>query len=133
MLAVLLIIVFIAIAFTYSAELKFQAVMLKYSNIFLFDSEFTFFYIPIFLLLACGFLALIWFQNMAFQSSFAANNDRWNYANAGVLSFLNLIELIWGLQFLRDACKSLFIKLTSAFLETQSIGIGRVRLRLLPP
>ncbi len=91
MLAILLIIVLIAIAFTYSAELKFQAVMLKYSNIFLFDSEFTFFYIPIFLLLACGFLALIWFQNMAFQSSFATNNDRWNYANAGVLSFLNLI------------------------------------------
>jgi hypothetical protein len=59
---------------------------------------------PIFLVLTLGLFALIWFQNMAFQSRFAQDSNSLNYRNSGVLSYLNLIELLWGLQFLRDAC-----------------------------
>jgi hypothetical protein len=70
----------------------------------LFENSLTIIYMPIFLVLTFGLFALIWFQNMAFQSRFAQDNNSLNYRNSGVLSYLNLIELLWGLQFLRDAC-----------------------------
>jgi len=57
---------------------------------------------------AC-FILLIWFQNMAFQSKFAQNSNRWDYSNTGVLGIFNVLELIWGLQFLRDSCNFIFI------------------------
>lgn len=62
--------------------------------------------------MASGLLALIWFQNIAFQSRFSTNNNSWDISNSGVLSVLNIIELIWGLQFLMDACNLIFILVT---------------------
>jgi hypothetical protein len=29
----------------------------------------------------------------------------WNLTSSGVLDILNILEYLWGLQFLRDACK----------------------------
>ncbi len=76
-------------------------------------------YIPIFMIFTFAFLLLIWFQNMAFQSKFATNNDPWNYNNSGALGVLNILELIWGLQFLRDSCNFPLIKLIFVFQEMQ--------------
>lgn len=87
----ILIVILIGMLFGYSNELKFQGILLKYSNIFLFENSLTFIYIPIFLVFTYGLFALIWFQNMAFQSKFASDHNSINYRNSGVLSYLNLI------------------------------------------
>ena len=38
-----------------------------------------------------GLITLIWFQNRAFQSRFANNNDKWDFGNSGIFSALNII------------------------------------------
>lgn len=105
--------------------------MLKYSNIFLFQNYLTFIYIQIFLIFIWGLLALIWFQNMAFQSRFAEDNSSLNYRNSGILSYLNLIQLLWGLQFLRDSCNFLSIlSLLLCFRKCRRLVLERIMLNI---
>lgn len=127
-----LIIIISIMAFFYGDQMKFQIVLLKYSNTFLFENGLTFIYIPIFMIFSLGLCALMWFQNMAFQSKFASNNNKWDLANSGIYSALNIIQFLWGIQFLRDACNyKIIFQSIFAFLETLLIGIGHSNQKLL--
>lgn len=88
----------------YSNELRLQGIFLDYARTFLHDCTGTFAYIPLFLVLMAAFVALIVFQHLAFSSKNNKNNDYWDFTNPGVLGILNILEFIWGFQFLRDAC-----------------------------
>jgi len=46
---------------------------------------------------------LIVFQQLAFSSKSNKNSNYWDFSNPGFLGILNIIEFIWGFQFLRDA------------------------------
>jgi len=54
--------------------------------------------------LAIGLIALIVWQHSCFASVFHGNNNFFDFNNSGVWEILNILELIWGLSFLRDAC-----------------------------
>jgi hypothetical protein len=103
-----LVIILIAIICFYNNEIKFQGVLLDYARRFLNESPNTFLYIPLFILLTIGLIALITFQHCAFSSSKNSSSNFFNFQNPGFLGILNILEFIWGLQFLRDACKSIF-------------------------
>lgn len=85
-------------------ERKFQGLMLDYGKKFLTERPLSFLYIPFFMLLATGLLALFVWQHCCFSSVFSGNNNFFNFNNTGVWEILNILELIWGLAFLRDAC-----------------------------
>ena len=72
----------------------------------------VFAYIPLFLILTAGLVALFIWQYIAFgtYSDPHLNNKTDLYFSSSMsipLQILNVIEFIWGLQFLRDACKHL--------------------------
>lgn len=67
----------------------------------------VFLYIPLFIILTLGLIALIVWQYVAFgtTSTHLREGDLFRSSSHNiVLQILNAIELIWGLQFLRDAC-----------------------------
>lgn len=73
----------------------------------------NFLYIPIFILLTIGLIVLCLFQYLAYSSSSDPKPQDDNiylhiWANP-VLTILNIIEFIWGMQFLKDSCNYLFI------------------------
>ena len=84
-------------------ERKFQGILLDYGKKFLTERPLTFFYIPVFILLAIGLVALIVWQHSCFASVFHSNNNFFDFNNTGFWEILNILELIWGLSFLRDA------------------------------
>lgn len=88
----------------YANERKFQGLMLEYGTKFLNERPLSFLYIPVFIILAIGLIALIVWQHCCFSTVFAGTNNFWNFNNTGVWEILNILELIWGLGFLRDAC-----------------------------
>jgi hypothetical protein len=65
------------------------------------------------MVLTFGFLVLIGWQFIAFGTAnypiFERSSIYYHSYHNIVLQVLNVIELIWGLQFLRDACKFFFI------------------------
>jgi hypothetical protein len=91
----------------YKNSVKLQGFFLEYAAKFLTDHPITFVYIPVFMLLALGLVALIGWQHCCFSSQTASSRNVWNFANTGFWEILNVLEFIWGLQFLRDACKAL--------------------------
>lgn len=107
----LLIIVFglaviaITMAVMYRNALRLQGIFLDYSRRFLVEKNSTFLYIPIFMILTAGLFALFIFQHAAFSSKQHSNRNFYDFSNPGLLGWLNIMEFIWGLQFLRDACK----------------------------
>lgn len=93
----------------YSNEVKFQGYMLEYSVKFLNDNPHTFVYLPIFMLFHVGLAALILWQHCCFTSYFMGSANYWKLTSSGILDIVNIIEYIWGLQFLRDACNFFLI------------------------
>ncbi len=92
----------------YSNEIKFQGLMLEYAVKFLNQNPHAFVYIPVFFLLHIGLAALIIWQHSCFSSFYMGSGNFWKVTSSGIFDILNILEYIWGLQFLRDACK-LFI------------------------
>jgi len=88
----------------YSNALRIQGIFLDYARIFLHQVSGTFAYIFIFLIFLTGFIALITFQHVAFSSKSNSNSNFWDFTNPGLLGVFNILEFIWGFQFLRDAC-----------------------------
>lgn len=89
----------------WSNERKFQGIILDYGKRFLTERPNSFLYIPVFMLLGLGLFALIVWQHCCFSSNTHQDNNFFNFSNAGFWSILNILEFIWGLGFLRDACK----------------------------
>ena len=84
----------------YSSEVKFQGIMLDYAVRFLNENPCTFSYIPLYLLFTAGLFALILWQAACFSSWWG----KLSFLSGGVWGVLNILEFIWGLQFLRDSC-----------------------------
>lgn len=97
----------------YKKEIELASIFMEHSNSFLRESYLVYLYIPLFLVFTIGFLVLITWQFIAFGTAnpptFQVNNIYYHSAHNILLQVLNVIELIWGMQFLRDACNLLFI------------------------
>lgn len=95
--------------FIYRRHLKLCGVLIKYATRFLADSFCVYFYLPLFLLATLLLLLLFMWQYVAFSTSGTpyrvAGDIYWRASGNTFLQVLNVIELIWGLQFLRDSCK----------------------------
>lgn len=98
--------------------------MLDYAKKFLFERPITFLYIPVFILFTIGLIALFVWQHCCFSSVFGGSNNFFNFNNGGIWGILNILQFIWGLRFLRDACKFIVIQSISVFRELQLTGIG---------
>lgn len=115
-IGVVLILVAIALViflFCYKQEIELGAIFLSEANQFLKDRPILFVYIPIFIILSFGLVVLCVWQFIAIGS---ANTPHWNSSQvykqinySVILMVLNVIEFIWGIQFVRDSCNSLFI------------------------
>jgi len=83
--------------------------MLEYAVKFLNQNPHAFIYIPVFILFHIGLVALILWQHSCFSSFYFGSGNFWKLSSSGILDVLNILEYIWGLQFLRDSCKIYFI------------------------
>lgn len=98
---ILLFFLLIAMIVMYRNQMKFQGLCLDYAVRFLNENPFVFGFIPLFMLLTLGLVALITWQHCCFISQ--SKSYFWNFANNGIWGVLNILEFIWGFQFLRDA------------------------------
>jgi hypothetical protein len=87
----------------WSNERVFQGIMLGFGKRFLLEAPLVFLYIPFFMILAIGLIALFVWQHCCFSSVFHGNNNFFNFNNTGFWEIMNILELIWGMRFLRDA------------------------------
>jgi chromate transport protein ChrA len=75
----------------------------------------------LFIVFTAGLIVLCFFQHLAFLSHSdpqPSDNDIFLKLTPNIPLFvLNVIEFVWGLQFLKDACNSLLIKTTSSFRD----------------
>ena len=99
--------------------------MLKLGTEFLGEKWVNFLFLILFVLCNIGLIALILFQQVAFSMRWkGSNNDLFDLANPGVFGIFNIIELLWGTRFLKDACIFAYIQLSLSYQETRSIGTG---------
>jgi hypothetical protein len=89
-------------------ELNLAGIFLEHGNTFLKTDPFVWAYIPLFLLLTAGLIVLVVWQYIAFGTAFDTTYSQGDLYRSSshsiILQILNAVELIWGLQFLRDAC-----------------------------
>lgn len=75
--------------------------------------KFTYLYIILFIIFTGIFLAIFLFQYLAYSSiNQPVKNNKSIYMESdfyNVWNYLNIIELLWGMYFLRDTCKKLLI------------------------
>jgi hypothetical protein len=85
-------------------------------------------YIALFTILSVGLVALVIWQYIAFGTSnppYLKPGDLFFTSGQNLLlQFLNVIEFIWGIQFLRDSCNLYHIQSTTSFREIPSSGIS---------
>lgn len=93
----------------YPKAMRLQAIFLEYAKRFFVENYYVLIYVPIFMLLTVGLIALCLFQHCAFSSKTHSNNNFFDFSNPGLLGWLNIAEFIWGLQFLRDSSKIWFL------------------------
>ena len=91
----LLAILIVCMLLFYGGEMRLQGIFLNYGKLFLHDWTSVYAYIPLFMLLLAGMIALFMFQHLAYSSRGVANSDFWNFANPGFLGVLNILEFIW--------------------------------------
>lgn len=48
---------------------------------------------------------IVW-QHCCYTSKYAVSKNFFNFNNVGILEVLNVLEFIWGLQFLKDSCNN---------------------------
>ena len=93
-----------------SKEIELASIFLFYSNTFLKEKCILFAYIPLFMLFSLGLVVLCVWQFIAFGS---IGKPTWKQSHVYkeindriFLQVLNCIEFVWGIQFIRDTCKS---------------------------
>lgn len=81
---------------------------MHHGNTFLKSDPLVFAYIPLFIVLTLGLITLIVWQYIAFGTAYETYlrpGDLYRSSSHNIpLQIFNALELIWGLQFLRDAC-----------------------------
>lgn len=96
----------------YRRRIKITGVLLNYAAVFLSQKPINFIFIPIFLLLTVGLIILCLFQYLAYSSNsepVKRDNDIYLHSQINpALTILNIIEFIWGMQFLKDSCNNYF-------------------------
>jgi hypothetical protein len=108
----------------FPVEIQIQGTYLRYATIFLVERPANFVYVFVWILLFLGLAALIIFQQIAYSYGARWNNNLFNFFNPYFWGVVNFLELLLGLQFLKDACNSYYIQSSSSFLETPLIGTG---------
>lgn len=99
----LLALIIAALVCMYRNELKIQGIFLDYAVQFLNEYTHIYLYIPIFLCLSVGLAALFVWQHCCFASRGSTSRNFFNFNSTGVWGVINILELIWAIQFLRDA------------------------------
>lgn len=79
----ILFIILLVMLCSYSNSVKNQGYFLEYATKFLNEHPNTFIYIPIFMLLAIGLVALIVWQHSCFAGAMGTSNNFWNFNNIG--------------------------------------------------
>ena len=79
----ILFIILIAMFCVYKNEIKNQGFFLQYATRFLNEHPLTFLYIPVFMILAIGLVALIVWQHCCFSGAFGRSNNFYNFNNIG--------------------------------------------------
>ena len=128
----LLAILLLAMVAMYSSEVKFQGLMLDYAVRFLNENPCTFAYIPLYLLFTMGLWVLLRWQQACFNSWYDKGIGYGPWVS-GFWGVLNILEFIWGFQFLRDSCNCVLIQSTSAFPELPLTGTGPGTHLVTPP
>lgn len=98
----MILLVYLAI---YPNELRFQGLFLQYSTRFLNSRPSNFWWVLLFILLTLGLTSLCLFQHVAFSRKSRNNNNFFDFSNPGIFGILNIVEFLWGLRFLQDACR----------------------------
>lgn len=92
-------------------EIRLCTIFIQNAAQFLGQSPFVFAYIPMYIFLSLLLIVLFTFQYMAFSSINPLVKDpndifwqtsAWNFWNV-----LNILQMVWGISFLRDSCKYL--------------------------
>lgn len=111
-IGVLLVILAVGLAlnlFWLKYSIRISGIFLEYSTRFLSTNKFIYWWIPIFLLMSLGLVALTMFEALAFSSSVAPVLDHddvyWNGPGVTFSVVLVFVQFVWGISFLRDACK----------------------------
>ena len=104
----MLTLIFAAMACMYANSLKFQALFIDYSIRCLNSHQLIFLYIPIFISLWIGLVALVVWQQCCFLSSMPLQyisfpEGYFSIKNINIWGVLNIIEFVWGFQFLKDS------------------------------
>lgn len=114
-LAILAILI-LATILCHRSSIKICGAFLAESTRFVKDNPCVLVYIPIFILLLAGFLVMMLQEYRSFMTSGTATFDASSslyYLSTGtgqtILTVLLVIQFIWGLSFLKEACKSMFI------------------------
>jgi hypothetical protein len=89
-------------------SIKVSGIFLDYASRMVRQNYFILWWVLVFLLFSFGLLALTIFQYLAFSSRgppyLESDDIYWNVAPFNLGTILCLIEFLWGLSFLRDAC-----------------------------
>jgi hypothetical protein len=92
----------------YQKRQNLTGLFLEWSTKYLRERCLSFAYILLFIVLTFGLLVLIIFQHLAYLShseTYVDSKDVYLQLNYNiVLLVLNIVELIWGIQFLKDSC-----------------------------
>lgn len=98
---------FLIYFFCYRREIEVASIFLQHANNCLKDTPAIYGYLPLFLLFCFGLLVLCCWQYIAFGTMNGTElrpGDLYYTSKQSLpLEILNFIELIWGLQFLKDA------------------------------
>jgi hypothetical protein len=97
----------------YRRRIKMMALFIDWSTRYLPNNIVFIAWIPIFIILTLGLIVLVFFQHLAFISSSEptkTDNDIYlKLQPSFIWELLNIIEFLWGLQFLKDSCKIFLI------------------------
>lgn len=89
-------------------EIRVCSIFIESATRFLARSPCVFTYIPVYILLSLGLIALVVFEYLAFSSSTGLSREPhdifWQTSPWTWWNILTLIQLIWGISFLRDSC-----------------------------
>lgn len=132
-LGIVLAIIFFILLFClckYWDHIRIQGVFLQAATRMLREEKCcAFFYIPLFLAFLTGFLALLIFEFKCYWGGGQITFDNtksvfWEFEGAGsiVLTVFLVIQAIWGLSFLKEACNGFLIQSTTASQETPLAG-----------
>ena len=119
-------IIFFAMLCIYRRRIKITGVFLDYASQFLALKPINLVFIPIFIILLAGLIILCLFEYLAFSSKaepYSKEGDIYlQLTRNPILTILVIIQFIWGIQFLKDSCKFIFIQSILSSLEMQLNG-----------